>query len=166
MKYLRISLATQFLFTLYFQMINWVSLGSWNYQPDFVPFFSSVVSGQIEWSDIGILSLFILPFALFLLAYWKRWRWLMWADTAGYAVWLILQVQTWWIPYLFGASDHWQKVYHRVFANSTKILPSFGNHLAPDAMHLTIQLFLFVIVTSAILGLIQMKRSKTSALLT
>ena len=155
MKYLRISLATQFLFTVYFQMINWISLGSWNSQPDFVPFFSSVVSGKIEWGDVGILCAFLLPFLVFSLAYWRCWSWLMWVGTVGYAAWFYLQIQTWWVPYLFGASDRWQEIYHRVFAHSTKILPSFGNHLAPDAMHLTIQLFLFVIVTSSIVGLVQ-----------
>jgi hypothetical protein len=86
----------------------------------------------------------------------------MWLGVAGYAGWLYLQIQTWWVPYLFGASDHWQEVYHQVFAYSTKILPSFGNHLAPDAMHLTIQLLLLVILTSLIVGLVQIRRSKKS----
>src|ERR1700693_3505948 len=125
MKYLRISLATQFLFAIYFQVINWFPLGSWNDQPGFVPIFHSVISGKIEWGDIGILSMFLLPFLLFALAYWRRWNWLMWIGVAGYAIWLCLQIQTWWVPYLFGASGHWQEVYHRVFAHSAKILPSF-----------------------------------------
>ena len=158
MKYLRISLATQFLLAIYFQIINWFSLGSWNDQPDFVPFFSSISSGTIQWGDVGILGAFLLPFLLFSLAYWRRWNWLMWAGVVGYSVWLYLQVQAWWIPYLFGASEHWKEVYHRVFAHSTKLLPSFGNHLAPDAMHLTIQLFLFIIVASTIVGLVQVRR--------
>lgn len=158
MKYLRISLATQFLLAIYFQIVNWFSLGSWNYQPGFVPMFSSAISGKIQWGDVGILSMFLLPFLLFALAYWRRWNWLMWVGVVGYAVWLYFQVQTWWVSYLFGASEHWQKIYHRVFAHTTKILPSFGNHLAPDAMHLTIQLFLIVIVTSSIIGLVQIQR--------
>ena len=163
MKYLRISLAIQFLLAVYFQLINWFSIGSWNYQPGFASIFSSINSGKIPWSDIGILGLFLLPFLLFALAYWRRWNWLMWVGVIGYSSWLYLQVQTWWIPYLFGASEHWQEIYHRVFSNSTKILPSFGNHLAPDAMHLAIQLFLIVIVTSAIIGLVKIQRNKKSA---
>ena len=90
----------------------------------------------------------------------------MWVGAIGYTIWIYLQIQTWWIPYLFGASEQWQKIYHRVFAYSTKILPSIGNHLAPDAMHLTIQLLLIVIVTSTIVGLVQIQRSKKSAKLT
>jgi hypothetical protein len=162
MKYLRISLAAQFLLAVYFQMINWFSLGAWNNQPDFVPLISSVMSGTIEWVDIGIVGAFLLPFFLFLLAFWRQWRWLMWVGALGYTFWLYLQIQTWWIPYLFGASDHWQEVYHRVFAHSTNILPSFGNHLAPDAMHLTIQLLLCIIVASSIVGLGQIQRTKWS----
>lgn len=163
MKYLRISLVTQFLLAVYFQMINWFSLGPWNDQPGFGPLINSVVLGKAEWSDIGFVCAFLLPFLLFLLAYWRRWNWLMWVGAVGYSAWLYLQIQTWWVAYLFGASEHWQEIYHRVFAHTTKILPSFGNHLAPDAMHLTIQLLLFVIVTSLIVGLVQIQRVKKSA---
>jgi hypothetical protein len=157
MKYLRVSFATQFLLAVYFQIINWFPLGQWNYQPNFVPLINS---RTIDLGDVGVVSLFLLPFLLFSLAYWRSWKWLMWAGVAGYAGWLYSQIQTWWIPYLFGASDHWQEIYHRVFAHSTKILPSFGNHLAPDAMHLTIQFLLLIILASLIIGLVQIRRSK------
>lgn len=166
MKYLRISLATQFLLAAYFQVINWFNLGPWNDQPGFVPLFSSIISGKIELGDVGVVCLFLLPFLLFSLAYWRSWKWLMWVGVAGYAGWLCLQIQTWWVPYLFGATDHWKETYSRVFAHSTKILPSFGNHLAPDAMHLTIQMLLSVIVTSSIVGLVQLRRSNNFVHLT
>jgi hypothetical protein len=166
MKYLRVSLGTQFLLAVYFQIVNWFPLGLWNYQPDFLPLISSVSSGKVEWGDVGVVSAFLLPFLLFFLAYWRQWTWLMWVGAAGYAGWFYLQIQTWWVPYLFGASDRWQETYHRVFDHSTKILPSFGNHLAPDAMHLTIQLLLFVIVTCSIVGLVRIQRIKKSAHLT
>lgn len=158
MRYLHISLVTQFLLALYFQLINWFSLGSWNYQPGAVPLSNAVLLGKVEWGDIGIVSAFLLPFLLFSFAYWRRWTWVMWMGVAGYGVWFYLQIQTWWIPYLFGASDHWKATYYRVFAHSTQILPSFGNHLAPDAMHFIIQLLLVAIVASSIVGLIQMHR--------
>lgn len=163
MKYLRFSLMAQFLLAVYFQMVNWFSLGAWNDQPNFVPLFSSVISGKADWSDIGFVSAFLLPFLLLLLAYWKRWTWLMWVGVFGYTSWFYLQVQTWWVPYIFGASDRWQETYHRVFANSTKILPSIGRHLAPDGMHLMIQLLLLVIIATLIVGLVQIQRSKKVA---
>lgn len=163
MKILRISLVTQGLFAVYFQLINWFSLGGWNDQPGFVPFVTSVAAGDVAWSDFGILFAFLSPFLLFLLAYWRRWLWLMWLGAGGYAVWLYLQIQTWWVPYLFGADEHWKATYERVFGGTTKVLPSFGNHLAPDAMHLTIQLLLIVIVASTIVGLVQVQRSGKSS---
>ena len=58
--------------------------------------------------------------------------WLAWLATA---VWLGLQLWTWWPPYLFGASDRWSQVYARAFAESTPILPRWGNHLPPDAAY-------------------------------
>jgi hypothetical protein len=160
MKYLRISLVFQLLLAVYFQLVNWFPLGSWNYQPGFTPMFNSVNSAKIPWGDIGILGMFLLPFLLCYLAYRRGWNWLMWVGSIGYIIWLYFQIQTWWIPYLFGASEQWQKIYFRVFAHSTKILPSFGNHLAPDAMHLVIQLLLIVIVTSSVIGLIQIQRNE------
>ncbi len=163
MRYLRISLAAQLLLAIYFQIINWFSLGLWNYQPGFVPLLSS---DKMGWGDVGLVSAFLLPFLVFTLAYWRRWNWLMWIGAVGYGIWLYLQIQTWWVPYLFGASEHWQEIYSRVFAHSTQILPSFGNHLAPDAMHLTIQLLLIVIVISSTVGLMQLQRYNKSAHLT
>ena len=160
MRYLRVSLAAQLLLAVYFQIVNCFSLGLWNYQPGFVPLFSS---GSIAWGDVVVVSAFLLPFLVFLLAYGRRWNWLMWLGALGYGVWLYLQIQTWWVPYLFGASEHWQEVYTRVFSHSTKILPSFGNHLAPDGMHLSIQLLLMVIVISSIVGLVRVQRDKKSA---
>jgi hypothetical protein len=157
MKYLRVSFATQFILAVYFQLISWFPLGPWNYQPGLVPLIDSPAIGL---GDIAIVSLFLLPFLLFSLAYWKNWIWLMWAGVAGYGTWLYLQIQTWRVPYLFGASEHWQEVYHSVFAHSTKILPSSGNHLAPDAMHLTIQVLLCVIVITLIIGLLGVQRKK------
>jgi hypothetical protein len=160
-SYLRISLAAQLLLAIYFQMIIWFSLGLWNYQPGFVPLLSS---DKIKLGNIVMVNAYLLPFLIFSFAYWRQWKWLMWAGTIGYGVWLYLQFQTWWIPYLFGASPHWQEIYNRVFAHSTKILPSFGNHLAPDAMHLTIQLLLIIIVISSTVGLVKLQRRKKSSL--
>ena len=157
---LRISLVTQIILAIYFQMINWFSLGAWNDQPGFVPLLSP---GKIEWGRIGSAGVFLLPVLLFSLAYWRRWRWLMWTGLIGYGAWLYFQIQTWWVPYLFGASRQWEDIYHRVFARSTKILPSFGRHLAPDALHLTIQLLLLVIVVTLLIGLVRSRRDKRSS---
>ena len=162
MTYLRFSLAVQLLLAVYFQTINWLHLGAWNNQPGFVPLITSVLAGPVDWESIGVSAFFVLPALLYVLAFRNRWRWLMWAGTLGYACWLYFQLQTWWVPYLFGASEHWQEVYHRVFAHTTQILPSSGNHPAPDAMHLVIQILLVCIVVTSFTGLAQTRHKKPS----
>jgi hypothetical protein len=160
MKYLRISLWTQFVLAIYFQIINWFSLGSWNNQSGFVPLIRSLISGKAEWTDIALISAFLIPFLLCLLAYYKQLIWLLWVGVCGYSFWFFLQIKTWWIPYLLGASARWEEIYHRVFAHTTKVIPSFGRHLAPDAMHLAIQLLLLILIMNLIIGLIQIQRKK------
>ncbi len=159
--YLRISLAAQAVLAVYFQAVNWFNLGSWNDQPGFVPLLSA---GRIPWGRVVSIAVFLFPVLLFWLAYWKRWGWLMWIGTVGYGIWLYFQIRTWWVPYIFGASRQWEDIYKRVFARTTKILPSSGNHLAPDALHLTIQLLLLVIVTSTLAGLVRARRDKGPSL--
>jgi hypothetical protein len=46
-------------------------------------------------------------------------------------------------------------VYQRAFAHSTAILPSWGNHLPPDAMHLVLQIFLMGVVISGLYALMK-----------
>jgi hypothetical protein len=157
---LRISLIAQVLLAVYFQVINWFSLGAWNDQPGFVPLLGSE---KLGWGNIGSICPFLLPVLLFSLAYWRRWKWLMAIGLVGYGAWLYFQIRTWWVPYLFGASRQWEDIYRRVFSRSTKILPSFGHHLAPDAMHLTIQLLLAVIVITTLVGLVRSRRDKKSS---
>ncbi len=153
-KWLRISLVAQVVLAIYFQLIQWIPLGKWNYQPGNSSLIQQCLTGKIDISDIGFTLLFALPVLLFYLAYRKRYIWLMWVGLVGYSGWLILEIQTWWVNYIFGASDGWMKTYNRVFSESTKILPSFGRHLAPDGMHLMIQLLLVIVVASLLTGLI------------
>ena len=101
------------------------------------------------------MAAFVAPFVVFWFAYSKGWRWLMWAGTFGYAIWLALQVKTWWVAYAFGASDSWARVYERVFSHSTQLLPSFGRHLPPDGLHLVLQVLLTAVVVSAVVGLLK-----------
>ena len=81
----------------------------------------------------------------------------MWLALASYMVWLGLQLWTWWPPYLIGASEHWSQVYERAFARSTPILPRWGNHLPPDAMHVVLQALLVGVVAS---GLTLLRRTE------
>jgi hypothetical protein len=57
-----------------------------------------------------------------------------------------LQIQSWWLPYIFGTEKEWQLAYAK--GPTKKILPSFGHHVAPDGMH-----FLISVLLTAALGL-------------
>jgi hypothetical protein len=155
MKWLTASLFAQAILAVYFQVIQWLPLGRWNYQPGFTPFGVQVIHGRATGQDLLSLAAFAAPFMAFWFAYSKRLRWLMWIGVFGYAIWLALQVKTWWGAYIFGASDSWVRVYQRVFSHSTQVLPSFGRHLPPDGMHLVLQLLLAAVVLCGVLGLLK-----------
>ena len=151
---LRVSAIFQLVLALYFQAIQWFRLGEWNNQPKFEPLWNRACAGTLSAVDLLVVLAFSLPCALYVLAWRRGWPWLMWCCMAGYGGWLFLQIRTWWISYLFGASDNWKAVYQRTFSHTTKILPSAGNHLAPDGMHLVLQLLLLAVVVFAVGGLL------------
>jgi hypothetical protein len=161
MSWLRVSLVAQAILALYFQVIQWLPLGRWNFQPRFRPFAVQIARGEAGIADVLLLAAFTLPLLLFWFAYAKQLRWLMWVGAAGYSVWLALQVKSWWIPYAFGASDAWLDVHRRVFSHSTQLLPTFGRHVPPDGLHLVLQLLLAVVVVSTVAGLIQTRSGDT-----
>jgi hypothetical protein len=163
MKWLRASLWSQAILALYFQLIQWLPLGGWNYQPGFTPLGVEAIRGRATASDILFVTAFMTPFVVFLFAYSRGLRWLMWIGALGYAIWLALQVKTWWVAYAFGASDSWMEVYQRVFSHSTQLLPSFGRHLPPDGMHLLLHVLLMTTVVSAVIGLLKTSTRADSA---
>jgi hypothetical protein len=153
--WLAASAMAQVLLAVYFQAINWLPMGSWNYQPGSKPLASQAVQGQLAALDVVYVALFLLPVAVYLIAASRRWNWLMWISLVGYTVWLVLQVVSWWIPYVLGASDSWMATYHRVFSQSTQLLPSFGRHLAPDGLHIVLSLLLAAVVVTTTTGLVK-----------
>lgn len=144
----RISFLAQVILAAYFQLNVWLPLGKWNFQPGFQPLLLQAAGGTLAVEDVALALGFALPLFLFIPAYRRRRVWLAAIAFAGYGVWLALQVQTWWVAYIFGASDAWIRTYDRVFSQSTRILPSFGRHLPPDGMHSVLQVLLLVVVIS------------------
>ena len=76
------------------------------------------------------------------------------------AFWAFMQIQSWWIPYLFGTKQEWQIRY--AHGPTTKVLPSFGNHVAPDGMHFVIHVFLVAAMITGALGLRELRRRRTA----
>jgi hypothetical protein len=151
MNRFRFPLYCQLALAFYFQLIQWVPLGAWNFQPGSVPLVLQAIHGDLDVSSFLIVGAFMIPAILFFLGYRKRWSLLIWISLISNLVWLVLQIQTWWIGYIFGASESWASTYERVFSHSTKLLPSFGRHLAPDAMHFVLQILLLVaLITTSV----------------
>jgi hypothetical protein len=48
-----------------------------------------------------------------------------------------------------------------VFSRTLKILPSFGTHLAPDAMPFLLQVLLVAVIVSRVIALMKRDRVKT-----
>src|SRR5512144_1934749 len=138
----RAALVWQIALAAYMQLISWVPLGRWNYQPCCPTGLEAARRGTLTRADaFGVLA-FLIPMALFLLGVRLARRIAMWLSLVALAVWLGLQVWGWWVPYVVGASDRWTRTYARAFAYSTAILPRWGNHLPPDAMHVVLQALL------------------------
>lgn len=162
MEWLKASLFSQAILALYFQVVQWLPLGRWNYQPGFTPFGVQVMHGDASGQDFLLLVAFVLPFLAFWVAYSNDLRWLMWLGVVGYGLWLALQIKTWWIAYAFGASDSWLRVYQRTFRHSTQLLPSFGRHLPPDGLHLVLHVLLATVVALTVVGLLKTGRADSS----
>lgn len=126
----------------YFELCVLIPLGRWNDQPgNNVPF----SSGNI------ILGAAIAAAQLLLLigTVWRL-RPLLWLGLLGDSVWLVLHIYSLWMPYVLGASPQYAQMYTRVWGHTTKLLPNFGNHLAPDAMHILIDVFVFAVIVTLV----------------
>jgi hypothetical protein len=159
MKWLRASLVLQIILAAYFQVVLWLPLSSWNAQPG-KRLITLLSEGQAL-AVLGFALAMLLPVLLFALAFWKRWVWLMWLGLIGYGVWAALQIQSWWVPWIFGADERAlnnQKFLQRTY----KIFPSSIGHPAPDAMHFVLDLLLFLAVATIALGLLETIRRPVS----
>lgn len=156
MKWLRASLVIQVALATYFQAILWFPLGSWNDQPGH-RLIDLVHSGEAI-PAFGFAFTMLLPVLLFALAYWRQWFWLMWLGLLGYGAWTVLQIQSWWIPWIFGANENAlrnAKFLERTF----KLFPSSPAHPAPDAMHFVLDMLLFASVLTLGAGLLRKRES-------
>src|SRR5581483_12489205 len=134
----------------YLWLIAWLPLGNWNRQRD-ENFLPALLEGKgISAGDLGQLAFVALPAVLFGVAYRRRNIWFGTTALALDAFWLVMQIQSWWLPYIFGTDVEWQLEYAK--GPTTKVLPSFGNHVAPDGMHLFISVLLVVALVTGVLG--------------
>ena len=159
MKWIKASLVLQIMLAAYFQAILWFPLGSWNDQPG-KRLITLLGEGQAL-AVLGVALAMLLPVLLFALGIWKRWMGLIWLGLIGYGAWAVLQIQSWWIPWIFGADE--RALNNQRFLQRTyKIFPSSIGHPAPDAMHFVLDVLLFLTVVTIALGLLNTRRGFVS----
>jgi hypothetical protein len=121
----------------YLQMVEWVDLFPWN----------DLSKGNAqEKLDIAILACQVL------VAFWylRQRVGLMVVGWLAYAVWLYLQIDSWWRPYLFGGRTVGRNWY---FAKTYKFLPQIDQRPTPDADHAVLQLLLVAVLVSAAIAI-------------
>jgi hypothetical protein len=133
---MKLSAWLHWLLAIYLWLITWVPLGNWNRQHELTLFETLAGGGKLDVGDVIFLALVVLPAILFWIGYRKRNLWFALVALVLDAVWLVLQIQSWWIPYIFGTDVKWQLAYAK--GPTTKVLPSLGNHAASDGMHFVI----------------------------
>lgn len=149
----RTTLATQIVLLFYFELCVLIPLGAWNAQPGMAAFSSgNIVMG----GAIGVAQGLLLAGTIW------RLRALLWLGLVGDSIWLLLHIQSLWLPYIVGASPQYQRMYERVFSRTTKLLPNFGNHLAPDAMHVFIDVFVLAVIITLCLYIRSLRPSAIS----
>jgi hypothetical protein len=159
MKWLRASLVIQIILAAYFQATLWFPLGSWNDQPG--KRLIALVSAAQAPAVFGFSLTMLLPVLLFSLAYWRRWVWLMWIGLIGYGVLAVREIQSWWIPWIFGADQ--RALDNQEFLQRTyKIFPSSVEHPAPDAMHFVLDVLLFLALATMALGLLKYRHGSVA----
>jgi len=135
----RAAITAQVVLLAYFELCILIPLGRWNDQPGM----GLLSSGNIIMgAAIGGAQLLLLIGTVW------RVKPLLWFGLLGDTVWLLLHIYSLWVPYVFGASPQYAKMYVRVWGNTTKLLPNFGNHLAPDAMHIFIDVFVVAVIAT------------------
>ncbi len=116
---------------VYLQFVEWIDMFPWN----------DIRSGNgQETLDLILAGVTF----LFVISLWFGGKWAAALSSIGMLVWIYLQISTWWIPYFFGASEGWKRVYANWFSETVHILPSTADNLPPDANHLLLHILILV----------------------
>ncbi|HYK91913.1 MAG TPA: hypothetical protein VE398_24315 [Acidobacteriota bacterium] len=154
MRWLKASLVIQIILAAYFQAIIWFPLGSWNDQPG--KRLIQIVGEGGALQALGFALALLLPVLLFAVAFVRRWLWMMWVALIGYGVWALMQIQSWWLPWIFGANV--RALRNQEFLKRTyKIFPASFTNPAPDGMHFVLGLLLFSVVATMAVGLLRQR---------
>ena len=127
----RLAIGSQCVLLVYLQVIEWIDMFPWN----------DIRRGNAQETLDVIIGVAMTGF---IIATWRRWRPGIILAILFYVAWLWLQIQTFWIPYVFGASERWARIHAANFSETIQWLPRSGNHLPPDASHFVLQILLVI----------------------
>lgn len=131
----------QVLLFIYFEVTILVNLFPWNDLSKY-----SHKERLLEATTNGIII--IIGIILFV----TKVKWLMVISVVFWFVFLLMQLLTWWMPYLTGKhlKQFPRSLYDTHFQETLKILPPIKNHCIPDVQHNVLQLLsLATFVTSS-----------------
>ncbi len=141
---LRYAIWSNLVLTAYLWLIDLGALGNWNYQHDPHLIDYLLAGGKLHIADVSFLLFITVP-AIASLAGWYQQNRLFYIVALIFdVIWLVLQILSWRVLYIVGTNKQWQLDYSH--SPTTKIFPSFGNHVAPDGMHLLITVLLLVAI--------------------
>jgi hypothetical protein len=146
------------LLSLYLWIVASVPLGNWNRQAG-ERLLPAILNGHgVRLADLAMLAFISLPAVFCWIAY--RWGniWFLGLALVFDGVWLWMQIQSWWVPYVLGTPSEWQVRYAQ--GPTTKVLPSFGRHVAPDGMHFAISVLLVGAIVAGAFALRQLARRR------
>ncbi len=152
--HIRAAVAVTVLF-LYYEIYRWVPMGRWNGQ------FTWPVNNDQFYPDIVIGSILV----------WMAWsfarvrRVSMWIGTFLLALWTVVHLFDWWVPYAKNAPENQGRF--SFYSQRTQILPVIGNHYPPDAGHAILDFLLFptfVVALMASIGNLRTDRPSPNAI--
>jgi hypothetical protein len=141
----RWALISQIALFAYYQVIEWVSLFPWN-----------DIRGGNGQETLDLVVAGVMVGLIAVTAFRLRWATALAALLYGY--WLWLQIDSWWVPYVRGASPQWRRVYQANFGATIKFLPSANEHLAPDACHVVLQILISCALATTLLAAFRLRR--------
>jgi hypothetical protein len=130
----RCAVIAQLLCAVYLQFIEWVSVFPWN----------DLTHGNGQEGLDAILAIFQLGLAAGFA--WRRVLAMM-IGLLSYLAWFILQLDSWWRPYLLGGRTVGLNWY---FARTWKFLPMIDDRPTPDAAHVVLQLSLLLVLITGL----------------
>lgn len=135
-RWIWIALALQVVIILYYEFTSYVDLYPFN-DLRTISMETSIQSSLAN--DVPKLGIILVT--LLAMKYWiTSWfRFFYASSIIYYIVFFGIQFFIWWPRYILGASPEQLEQYNEKFANTIKILPTFGNHVAVDLQHNILQ---------------------------